>query len=154
MESAMCFDTPLGMMLAVETDGFLTQLDFADQVPEGIVVRETALLKRCKKQMDEYFQGKRQAFDLPLKPLGTAFQQAVWAALIAIPYGQTRSYQQIAAAVERPRAVRAVGGANHANPISIIQPCHRVIGADGSLTGYGGGLHRKERLLALEREGT
>lgn len=151
MDSAMLFDSPLGSMLAVEHEGRLTQLDFADGCPEGLMLRETPLLKRCRKQLDEYFAGKRKAFDLPLGPKGTAFQQQVWAALLAIPYGETRSYGQIAAAIGRPKAVRAVGGANHLNPISIIQPCHRVIGADGSLTGYGGGLGRKEKLLQLER---
>ena len=102
----------------------------------------------------EYFAGKRQQFDLPLRPEGTPFRQQVWQALLSIPYGQTRSYRDIAASVGAPRAVRAVGGANHHNPISIIIPCHRVIGADGSLRGYGGGTAIKTALLALEREHT
>lgn len=101
-------------------------------------------------QLAEYFAGTRQVFDLPLAAQGTAFQQQAWAALQQIPYGQTRSYQQQAAAIGRPAAVRAIGTANGRNPLSIIVPCHRVIGANGSLTGYGGGLGAKQWLLAHE----
>lgn len=150
MDMAMHVHTPLGTMLAVDRDGRLAQLDFVNKIPEGMTPQPTPLLRRCQEQLDEYFAGHRHSFDLPLAPEGTAFQQAVWAALVAIPYGQTRSYAQIAQAVGRPKAVRAVGGANHRNPIAIIQPCHRVIGADGSLTGYGGGIERKQQLLQLE----
>ncbi len=101
-------------------------------------------------QLGEYFAGRRTDFDLPLAPHGTAFQLRVWAELRSIPYGQTVSYGELARRVGRPRAARAVGAANGANPIPIIVPCHRVIGADGSLTGFGGGLAIKARLLALE----
>lgn len=101
-------------------------------------------------QLEEYFAGKRQTFDLELSPRGTEFQMKVWSALRTIGYGQTRSYGQVAAQVGRPRASRAVGLANGRNPISIVVPCHRVIGADGSLTGYGGGLDNKKILLDLE----
>lgn len=101
-------------------------------------------------QLDEYFAGKRRQFQLQLAPQGTAFQQSVWQALLRIPYGKTCSYSDLASEIERPRAVRAVGTANGANPISIIVPCHRVIGRDGSLTGYAGGLPRKQLLLELE----
>jgi methylated-DNA-[protein]-cysteine S-methyltransferase len=101
-------------------------------------------------QLREYFAGVRRGFDLPLKPAGTAFQLAVWTALRQIPYGETISYAELARRIGNPKAVRAVGLANGANPISIIVPCHRVIGADGRLVGYGGGLNIKERLLALE----
>ena len=101
-------------------------------------------------QLGEYFAGERTAFDLPLRPAGTAFQLAVWSALRTIPYGQTRSYGQIAAQIGKPDAMRAVGAANGQNPIAVIVPCHRVIGADGSLTGFGGGLERKRILLDLE----
>ena len=104
-------------------------------------------------QLLEYFEGKRTAFDLPLDLRGTPFQLEVWRALLAIPYGETRSYAEIARAVGRPAAVRAVGAANGANPIAIVVPCHRVIAADGSLGGYGGGLELKARLLAMERSG-
>ncbi|MBM7866491.1 methylated-DNA--[protein]-cysteine S-methyltransferase [Heliobacterium gestii] len=110
-----------------------------------------ACLVDCLRQLDEYFQGARQTFSLTMAPRGTAFQQRVWQALAAIPFGETRSYRQIAETIGNPRAVRAVGGANHNNPLSIIVPCHRVIGSDGSLTGYGGGLWRKEWLLNHEK---
>lgn len=102
-------------------------------------------------QLAEYFAGRRTAFDLPLAPAGTPFQLRVWAALRTIPYGQTVSYGQLASQIGSPAASRAVGLANGRNPISVVVPCHRVIGADGSLTGYGGGLHRKQFLLDLER---
>jgi len=100
--------------------------------------------------LDEYFAGSRREFDVPIKMFGTTFQMAVWAGLLQIPYGKTVSYGQLAAMIGKPKSARAVGGANHVNPISIIVPCHRVIGADGSLTGYGGGLEMKEYLLKLE----
>ena len=102
-------------------------------------------------QLDAYFAGRRRAFDLPLAPVGTAFQLTVWEALRTIPYGETRSYGQLAAQIGRPRASRAVGAANGSNPLSVVVPCHRVIGADGTLTGFGGGLPRKKWLLAMER---
>ena len=101
-------------------------------------------------QLQEYFSGTRQTFDLPLDVSGTAFQQEAWVALQQIPYGTTLTYQQQATAMGRPAAVRAVGTANGRNPLSIVVPCHRVIGANGSLTGYGGGLHRKRWLLSHE----
>jgi methylated-DNA-[protein]-cysteine S-methyltransferase len=103
-------------------------------------------------QLDEYFAGKRTQFDLPLHPIGTPFQIEVWEALKAIPYGEVRSYGDIAEQIGRPGASRAVGLANGRNPISVIVPCHRVIGASGSLTGYGGGLERKRLLLDLEAD--
>jgi methylated-DNA-[protein]-cysteine S-methyltransferase len=105
-------------------------------------------------QLTEYFDCSRQEFDLPLAMGGTPFQQTVWAALCAIPYGETITYGQLADRIGRPTAARAVGLANGKNPISIIVPCHRVIGSTGDLTGYGGGLDRKQRLLAFERENT
>lgn len=102
--------------------------------------------------MEEYFSGRLQNFDLPLKPKGTDFQKQVWKALLMIPYGETKSYGDIAKQIGKEKAVRAVGGANHVNPISIVIPCHRVIGKNGNLTGYGGGLEVKEKLLELERK--
>jgi methylated-DNA-[protein]-cysteine S-methyltransferase len=105
-----------------------------------------------ERQLREYFQGKRTAFDLKLHPKGTPFQKAVWKALAAIPYGETRSYGEIAKAVGNPAAVRAVGLANGRNPLPIVVPCHRVIGANGHLVGYGGGLPVKQALLDRERE--
>ena len=103
-----------------------------------------------RRQLGEYFAGERTAFELPLAPAGTPFQRIVWDALLAIPYGETRSYGELAAAVGKPGAARAVGRANHDNPIGVVIPCHRVIGAGGSLTGYAGGLDRKRYLLELE----
>jgi methylated-DNA-[protein]-cysteine S-methyltransferase len=113
--------------------------------------RDAAPLQPVVDQLKAYFAGERRDFDLPLAPSGTTFQQQVWSALREIPYGQTRSYRDIAEHIGSPKAVRAVGLANGRNPISIVVPCHRVVGADGSLTGYGGGLHNKQLLLDLER---
>jgi methylated-DNA-[protein]-cysteine S-methyltransferase len=103
-----------------------------------------------RRQLAEYFAGQRTAFELPLAPAGTPFQRGVWDALVAIPYGETRSYGELAALVGKPGAARAVGSANHDNPIAVVIPCHRVIGAGGSLTGYAGGIDRKRYLLELE----
>jgi methylated-DNA-[protein]-cysteine S-methyltransferase len=116
--------------------------------------RPSDVLLATADQLREYFAGHRRTFDLPLAPQGTGFQQIVWNALLAIPFGQTRSYGQIAAAIGRPAASRAVGAANGRNPIAIIVPCHRVIGASGDLTGYGGGLPTKRWLLAHEGAAT
>jgi len=111
-----------------------------------------ALTDKTAEQLEEYFSGKRKRFDVPLNLKGTLFQRSVWTALQDIPYGETRSYKQIAEVVNKPHACRAVGMANNKNPIWIIIPCHRVIGADGTLTGYGGGLEMKQRLLDLEQD--
>jgi methylated-DNA-[protein]-cysteine S-methyltransferase len=112
-----------------------------------------AHLDQARKQLDQYFSGRRKVFDLPLAPSGTPFQMRVWVELLKIPFGETTSYGAIADALNNPNAVRAVGGAVGRNPISIIVPCHRVIGASGKLTGFAGGLPRKERLLGLEQGG-
>ena len=114
-------------------------------------VCETPLLQETEEQLNEYFAGARREFDLPLAAKGTPFQQAVWAQLHKIPYGEVRTYGQLAAALGKPKASRAVGSACHRNPLCIVVPCHRVIGADGSLTGYAEGLEIKEYLLELER---
>jgi len=111
----------------------------------------TELTDKTAMQLDEYFTGKRKHFDLPLQPKGTDFQRSVWKALQEIPYGETRSYKQIAEAIGNPKACRAVGLANNRNPIWIVIPCHRVIGSNGALTGYGGGLEMKQRLLEIEK---
>lgn len=115
-------------------------------------VCETPLLQETEEQLNEYFAGARREFDLPLAPKGTAFQKAVWAEMNKIPYGEVRTYGQLAAALGKPKATRAVGGACHCNPIAIIQPCHRVVGVNGSLTGYAYGLEVKEYLLELEQD--
>lgn len=112
--------------------------------------RASELTDKAAGQLEEYFSGRRREFDLPIKPRGTDFQQRVWSVLQRIPYGETRCYRQQAEALGNPRAIRAVAQANSANPLPVIIPCHRVIGADGSLTGYVGGLEMKARLLTLE----
>ncbi|MBC8327834.1 MAG: methylated-DNA--[protein]-cysteine S-methyltransferase [Planctomycetes bacterium] len=155
--------TPLGPMVAVATEAALCLLEFGERraletelgkllrARNGLFVPgSNAVLDRVAAELDRYFAGALRDFDLPLAPQGTPFQRAVWAALREIPYGATRSYADVARAVGRPQAVRAVGAANGANPIPILIPCHRVVGSDGSLTGYGGGLWRKRRLLELE----
>lgn len=157
------YPTPLGDMLAVFSDDGLCLLEFVGQkrldrelrqvqAARGGPVREgeNALTARLGRQLEEYFAGQRQIFDVPVDLVGTPFQQSVWRALLAIPYGQTWSYAQEAAHIGRPTAVRAVANANGNNKISIVIPCHRVIGSDGTLTGYGGGLPRKEWLLDME----
>ena len=140
------FDSIIGKINLCADDEALTKLGFGNgsgNNPNGIILEAV-------KQLNEYFDGKRQSFDLPLKPHGTEFQQKVWSALLEIPYGQTRTYGEIAAAIGNPKACRAVGMANNRNPIAVIIPCHRVIGSNGALTGYAGGLKAKEILLELE----
>lgn len=144
------FDTPLGLMGLEEEDGALVSLRLPGQPMPRIACHETPLLTEGKRQVLEYLAGARRVFDLPLAPRGTEFYRSVWQALEEIPYGETRSYRDIAQAVGRPKAVRAVGQANHNNPIPIIIPCHRVVGSGGALTGYAGGLEIKEKLLRLE----
>ena len=145
------YNSPVGRLLVELENGFLVRLDFADGIQaEGKNGNESALLVKVAMQLDEYFQGVRKNFDLPLNPAGTEFQRKVWDALLAIPYGETRTYREIAEAAGCPRGFRAVGMANNKNPIAIIIPCHRVIGSNGKLVGYAGGLGRKEALLALE----
>jgi len=147
-------DSPIGPLLLAGRNGSLAAirfpLDGERQAPEPGWKLADASFDDVRSQLDGYFAGRRQRFDLPLAPSGTAFQRKVLEALQAIPYGETRSYKEVAAAIGKPRAVRAVGGANGRNPIPIIIPCHRVIGSDGSLTGFGGGLAAKRALLALE----
>lgn len=148
--NTLCWRSPLGPILLEEEGGAVTGLHFCGQeVPaQGPV---SPVLVQAAAQLAEYFAGQRQSFTIPLAPRGTPFQQEVWRALCAIPYGQTRSYGQLAAALGRPSAARAVGGACRRNPIWLMIPCHRVVGASGSLTGYAGGLERKKALLALEQ---
>lgn len=139
--------SPIGPLMLHEESGAIVRLEFGGNGEEE---HACGMLCEAVRQLNEYFAGKRKAFDLPVRPAGTPFQQAVWAALRDIPYGETRTYQDIARAVGRERAFRAVGMANHRNPVPIIIPCHRVIGADGSMTGYAGGIPVKRALLRTE----
>ncbi len=156
IEDNCYYQSPIGLIRMDETGGFLTRADFVEQSPESEhfqsdgISNSSTLLKDACIQLDEYFEGRRQKFDLALKPHGTDFQRSAWESLLRIPYGETRSYLQQAESIRNPRAIRAIGQANSRNPIPIIIPCHRVIGKNGSLTGYAGGLDRKTRLLALE----
>jgi len=145
--TTMTYNSPIGPLHIAERDGAITHLVFR---PLDGIPREPPLLKRCAEQLDAYFAGELKAFDLPLAPAGTLFQRRVWETLQTIPYGVTWSYKALAEAADCPRGYRAVGLANNRNPISILIPCHRVVGASGALTGYGGGLTNKEYLLKLE----
>ncbi len=144
--------SPVGELTLTEEDGRLVGLSFERGRISDAAEQPTPLLLCAKTQLEEYFSGRRRAFVLPLAPRGTPFQQAVWQALRQIPYGETRTYGEIAGQIGRPRAARAVGMASHQNPIAVIQPCHRVIGVSGRLIGYAGGLDRKAYLLRLEQK--
>jgi methylated-DNA-[protein]-cysteine S-methyltransferase len=141
-------ETPIGTLWLAGNEGGLTQVTFG-RAPADRPPRRMASAARA--QLEAYFAGELEQFDLPLTPAGTPFQRSVWDAVAAIPYGTTASYSEIAAAVGRESACRAVGAANGRNPLAIVVPCHRVVGAAGGLTGYGGGLERKRALLDLER---
>lgn len=155
--SHMVFPSPVGWLTLVAGDCGLTAILWEADDPARVPVGATTLrpghpiLARTARQLTEYFAGTRRAFDLPLDFRGTDFQKAVWSALLAIPFGETRSYGAIARAIGRPAAARAVGAANGRNPISIVAPCHRVVGADGGLAGFAGGLAAKRFLLNHER---
>ena len=151
MEKVFFYDTPVGKLCIGEEDDSITRVTWS-KVPQEYIQEETELILNCKIQLEEYFAGNRKQFDLPLAPKGTDFQKRVWKALTDIPYGETRTYGEIAAAVGSPKAARAVGMANNKNPIGIIIPCHRVVGANGKLVGYAGGMEKKEWLLNLEQE--
>ncbi|MDT5006694.1 MAG: methylated-DNA-[protein]-cysteine S-methyltransferase [Mycobacterium sp.] len=147
-------DSPVGLLTLAGRDGRLMHLRMVDQTYEPSRDRwasDDAAFPVAVEQLESYFAGELFDFDLELDLVGTTFQRAVWQALLTIPYGETRSYGEIAAQIGSPTASRAVGLANGHNPVGIIVPCHRVIGANGSLTGYGGGLDRKRALLALEK---
>ncbi len=166
-------DSLIGPLTVVSDESAVTAIHFGDISSDGAVFAEPTVsptlsampsplsssasarpevLRQAVRELEEFFAGERRNFTVPLAPVGTPFQQQVWQALQTIPYGATCSYRDIACAVGRPAACRAVGMANHCNPIPIIIPCHRVVGADGRLTGYAGGLAIKSRLLQLERE--
>ena len=147
-------DSPVGLLTLAGRDGRLMHLRMVDQTYEPSHdgwERDDMAFAGAVEQLESYFAGERFEFDIEMELVGTPFQRNVWAALLTIPYGDTRSYGEIAAQIGSPAASRAVGLANGHNPIGIIVPCHRVIGANGSLTGYGGGLDRKRALLALEK---
>ena len=143
-------NTKIGNMAIIEQDNKMIEIQINQEIKEHILQKDTPLLKEAEKQLLEYLEGKRKAFDVPLNPKGTKFMQEVWTALQEIPYGETRTYGQIAQIIGKPKAARAVGMANHRNPIPIIIPCHRVIGSNGKLVGYGLGMEKKEFLLTLE----
>ena len=151
--------SPLGWIQVELSEQGIHRFWFVDQLPESYLSRsgegeQAQLLEKLKTQVAEYFAGQRRQFDLPLAPRGTEFQQSVWKALCRIPYGQTWSYAQLAQSIGQPRASRAVGMANSRNPIGLLVPCHRVIGKNGQLTGYAGGLERKAWLLEHEQRCT
>jgi methylated-DNA-[protein]-cysteine S-methyltransferase len=145
-------DTPIGTLRLLAENAQLVNIEFAGQYgARSAVENNDTVLAACAAQLTDYFAGKRRHFDLPLAPQGSPFQLSVWAALANIPFGQVRSYRDIAQSIGNPAAVRAVGAANGRNPLPIVVPCHRVIGSNGALTGFAGGLEVKRFLLDLER---
>lgn len=150
MNYGTVMDSPVGPLTLVEEEGALTEIRFGKRCEE-ILLCETALLQQAVQELNEYFSGQRKVFTVPLNPKGTPFQQQCWKALLQIPYGETRTYGQQAVMIGNPKASRAVGMGNHCNPLPIVIPCHRVVGANGRLTGYAGGLNIKQMLLQTER---
>jgi methylated-DNA-[protein]-cysteine S-methyltransferase len=154
MRSLCFYQTPIGAIGIVECDGALTHLYFdGEPVPGDVVGQETNLLKEAGRQLQLYFCGQLHDFTLPLSPAGTEYLRRVWEKLRAIPYGETRSYREIAQSLGNPKAARAVGLANNKNPLPLFIPCHRVIGTNRNLVGYRGGLPVKQQLLQLEKQG-
>lgn len=152
IKSIFFYQTSIGQIGIADNGDAITQITFDNEkIPVDALVKETPLIKTAAQQIKEYLTGKRKLFDTPITAKGTPFQQLVWEALQAIPYGETRSYREIAESIGKPKACRAVGMANNRNPIALVIPCHRVIGANGKLVGYGGGLDIKEKLLHLEK---
>ena len=155
MTVSLQLETPVGQVTVTASDEAVTGLRFGTELPEdSLLCREedaTPLLRETARQLREYFAGERRSFTLPLAPQGSEFQKKVWAALQTIPYGETRTYRQIAEQIGHNLAFRAVGMANNRNPIGILIPCHRVIGYDGRMTGYAAGIGIKERLLDGEK---
>ncbi len=153
-ECKVYYQSEIGLLKIEGNEDGLASLTFVEREANANYANPPDLwpeMVACVNQLDEYFQGKRKTFDLKLSPDGSDFQQQVWAQLLKIPYGETVSYLDIARAIGNEKSIRAVGAANGANPIAIVVPCHRVIGSDGKLTGYGGGVWRKEWLLNHER---
>lgn len=151
MKKLLYCSTPIGRIGIQEQESHITDLFFDSELPVNLPpMEETPLLLHAKEQLLEYFNGNRTTFTIPLAPQGTEFQKSVWTALQNIPYGETRSYKEIATIIGNPKASRAVGMANNKNPIAIFIPCHRVIGSNGAMVGYAGGLPIKEYLLNIE----
>lgn len=152
MKKSYRIRTRLGPITLTERDGLVTALSFEEQKADQIY-EETPLLAEAAKQIEDYLRGERKEFDLACRAQGTVFQEKIWEILKTIPYGETWTYKQVAKKAGKPKAARAVGMANHHNPLAIIIPCHRVIGSNGRLVGYAGGLAIKEALLKIESEG-
>ena len=150
MKRRKTIKSPIGPLTLVEEGGALVQVVFAGDPVIAGRAEDSPLLREAERQLAAYFAGHLQVFSLPLRTEGTPFQEKVWRALQQIPYGETRTYGELAASIGQPAAARAVGGANHRNPLPIVIPCHRVVAAHGGLGGYGGGLDKKRWLLALE----
>ena len=144
------FKSPIGLLEIISDSTSILSCNFVEK--EGITKELPDILVRTLTQFEEFFRKERKDFDVPITPVGTDFQQKVWLELLHIPYGKTITYKELASRIGQEKAVRAVGNANGKNPISIIIPCHRVIGSDGNLVGYGGGLDRKKWLLEFERD--
>jgi len=151
MTTYTTYESPLGTLLLVAEDGVIVRLALPGATPKTSWKRDDASFAEARKQLADYFAGKRRDFDLPLAPRGTKFEMKVWSALRKIPYGETVSYGDIARAIGNPHGARAVGQANGRNPIAIVVPCHRVIASGGKIGGYGGGVPAKRKLLALEQ---
>lgn len=145
-------NTKIGKIAILEEDKQIIAIQINKEIQDNVVPKDTPLLKEVQKQLEEYFTGKRRTFDLPLNPKGTKFMKEVWTALQEIAYGETKTYGEIAEKVGNPKAARAVGMANHKNPIPIIIPCHRVIGSNGKLVGYALGMDKKQYLLEWEKQ--
>lgn len=151
MNNVFYFHTNIGKITIVDNGSAITNIHFGDMTQKEATIIETSLIREAKEQIQQYLKGDRIVFDLPLEPKGTDFQKKVWKALQEIPFGETRSYKEIAISIGNEKACRAVGMANNKNPIPLVIPCHRVIGANGKLVGYAGGLDIKEKLLAIEK---
>lgn len=151
MINYFCYDTDIGKIKISEKNGKIIGLGFYDYKKEDEIEKETDYIKNTYIELKEYLSGKRKNFDIEIEMIGTDFQKKVWKELLNIPYGETRSYKDIAIAIGNEKSCRAVGNANNKNPIAIIVPCHRVVGSNGSMTGYAGGIDIKEKLLKIEK---
>ena len=152
MKYVKIINTIIGKIFIIEENNEIVEIKIGDNEGENLERKNTALLEKTARQLKEYFSGQRKKFDVPLNPKGTEFMKKVWTALQKIPYGEVKSYKQIAEMIGSSKAYRAVGMANHNNPIPIIIPCHRVIGHNGEMVGYALGIHIKETLLEMEKQ--